>query len=376
MDKMKIMQVIGGLGMGGAENLVTNYCINLDKETNDVTLLCVVNMHSVYDKKLQEEGIHVIYINDIIDRWIKAPVLIRKFFHFALRPFLFRRIIKSIKPDVIHLHAGLSVYVALSAPLKSTGIYMTIHTDPARWFRQNGIVEKKAIKWLSKHYKTKIIALHKEMVEPLKKHLGKDTDIRIFMNGIELDRFRIKESRDELRQKYGISPGKIIIGHVGRFAEVKNHFFLIEVFNHFQRLCPETELWLVGDGALRKACEEKLDGYGILEKTVFWGNRTDIAQLVKMMDLFVFPSFVEGLSITVIEAQAVETPILASDKVSKETVISNLIDFKSLGDGAYSWAEKAKEIIGNPKESVYYDLARIDIKSIVRDVEAMYRDEE
>lgn len=376
MGRMKILQVIGGLGMGGAENLVTNYCINFDKDHNEVTLLCVANLHSVYDRKLQEKGIHVIYINDIIDRWIKAPSLIQKFFHFILRPFMFCYFIHKIQPDVIHLHARLSVYVALSRPQKNTRVYITIHSKPDIWFKsKGGETEKRAIKFLTKRYKTSIIGLHAEMSVPVKKCLGKNLDFKIIKNGIELSQFRNIDNNNELRQKYKINLKRKIIGHIGRFVWQKNHMFLIEVFWFFQKIYPDSELWLIGDGILRSECEQKLREYGIYEKTIFWGIRTDIPQLLRMMDLMIFPSVVEGLSITLIEAQAAETLILASDQIAKETAISNLIEFKRIDDGALTWAQKAKEMIEQRKEVAYTNIAEWDIKNVVNEVEMLYRDE-
>ena len=376
MGKMKILQVVGGLGMGGAENLVANYCMNFDSDQNEVTLLCVANYHSVYDRKLQEEGIHVIYLNDIIDRWIKAPGLFQKIHHFILRPFMFHYFIHKLKPDVIHLHAKLSAYIAMSKPTRNTKLYITIHSDPDVWFdSKRGKIEEQAIKWLMKRYRTCVIELHTEMGDSIKKRLGKEVDLRILKNGIELNQFRIIDENYKLRQIYKINLNRKIIGHIGRFVWQKNHIFLIEVFKCFQMIYPDSELWLVGDGVLRSECEQKLREYGIFDKTVFWGIRTDIPQLLKMMDLIIFPSVIEGLSITLIEAQVTETLILASDQIAGETAISNLIEFKSLDEGALSWAQKAKEMIEQQRETVYTNIEEWDIKNVVNEVEMLYRDE-
>ena len=93
------------------------------------------------------------------------------------------------------------------------------------------------------------------------------------------------------------------------------------------------------------------------------------------MDLIIFPSVIEGLSITLIEAQVTETLILASDQIAGETAISNLIEFKSLDEGALSWAQKAKEMIEQHRETVYTNIEEWDIKNVVNEVEMLYRDE-
>ena len=62
--KIKVVQFISGMNIGGAETIVKNYCLLLDKEKMNLTLLCIHNHHSMYDKELKNAGIHVIYADD------------------------------------------------------------------------------------------------------------------------------------------------------------------------------------------------------------------------------------------------------------------------------------------------------------------------
>ena len=80
---------------------------------------------------------------------------------------------------------------------------------------------------------------------------------------------------------------------------------------------------------------------GIAEHVRLLGVRSDVADLMQTMDVFVFPSLYEGLPVTMVEAQAAGLPCLISDKVPPECIITEgLVDILPLSAGAEAWAEK------------------------------------
>jgi glycosyltransferase involved in cell wall biosynthesis len=88
------------------------------------------------------------------------------------------------------------------------------------------------------------------------------------------------------------------------------------------------------------------------------------------MDVFVFPSFSEGLGITLIEAQFSELRCVAADTIPMATKISNLIRYRSLDDTAKAWAD---EILSWRKETAeYYDPEKWDMCRIIHQLEDMY----
>ena len=148
---------------------------------------------------------------------------------------------------------------------------------------------------------------------------------------------------------------EIVIGHVGRFAEAKNHGFLISIFEEIQN-CVAAKLLLVGDGYLRKQVEDQIHKRGLDSKVIMTGVQADVAGYLQAMDVFVFPSIYEGLPVTLIEAQASGLPCVISDKVPQECMITDLVEQMELGDKVKNWAELAiklsKQVRNNTKTKI------------------------
>src|SRR5699024_10168361 len=106
------------------------------------------------------------------------------------------------------------------------------------------------------------------------------------------------EIRDEMRKSLGVT-NQVVIGHIGRLHEAKNHLRLIDIFNHYQKIQPNSLLLLVGDGELRKQIEDKVAELELNSKVCLLGSRHDSHDLLQAMDVFLFPSLYEGLGISV-----------------------------------------------------------------------------
>ena len=160
-------------------------------------------------------------------------------------------------------------------------------------------------------------------------------------NGIVPDKFKFNEiKRDEIRKELGINDS-YIIGHVGAFKWVKNQSFLIEILSTLKNR--NYKLLLVGDGEDRQAIENKATSLGVINNVIFAGNRSDVNDLLLAMDIFVFPSFFEGIPISLIEAQCAGLPIIASDVINHDVKVNDNLSFYSLDCKAREWANKIEE---------------------------------
>jgi glycosyltransferase involved in cell wall biosynthesis len=131
-----------------------------------------------------------------------------------------------------------------------------------------------------------------------------------------------------------------VIGHVGSFQTPKNHNFLIDIFKAIHERNIKTVLILVGDGDLRQSIERKVAQLGLSDSVIFTGIRSDIPNLLQAFDVFLFPSLYEGLPVTLIEAQAAGLKIIASDSITDEVKLTDLIEIVSLKQSGEYWAEK------------------------------------
>lgn len=151
-------------------------------------------------------------------------------------------------------------------------------------------------------------------------------------NGIDTGRFALPPSvREQYRRELGIE-GRFVIGHVGRFRDVKNHSFLLDAFQKAHAQNPDAVLLLVGVGPLQQAMAEKAAALGVADQVLMTGNRDDVPALMQAMDVFAFPSLWEGLPMTVVEAQAAGLPCVLSDTITREVDISPLVQYLPLGD--------------------------------------------
>lgn len=147
--------------------------------------------------------------------------------------------------------------------------------------------------------------------------------------------------REKIRIKNGWT-NRLVIGNVSRFSHQKNHLFLLDIFAEIVRRETSALLVLIGRGGeLEDKIKEKVLQLGIKDHVNFMGSRSDIPDLLQGMDLFLFPSHFEGLSVAQLEAQASGLKILNSTGIPKEgTVIPELVESLSLNLAADVWAKK------------------------------------
>ena len=163
--------------------------------------------------------------------------------------------------------------------------------------------------------------------------------VTVINNAIDIDKYRFDEkNRKTYRKKLGLE-GKFVVGHIGRFHFQKNQLFLLDVFKELSDKKPNAVLVLVGDGDDRDKIESKIKDLNLTDKVMLLGKRDDISQLLCAFDVFVFPSLFEGLSVVLLEAQANNLPIVASDSIPANNKIGHNFDRLSLGAPLSSWSE-------------------------------------
>ena len=109
------------------------------------------------------------------------------------------------------------------------------------------------------------------------------------------------------------SKDKFIWINVGSFVKEKNHLFLIELFSKFKEKHTNSELWLIGDGKLRKTLEQYSCKLGLENSIKFFGYRNDVIGLIKSSTVMVMPSKIEGMPGVILEALSCGIPVIASN---------------------------------------------------------------
>lgn len=174
-----------------------------------------------------------------------------------------------------------------------------------------------------------------------KKYSG-NRKVKLVYNAIDTGRFRFSPAiRKRLRQELRLED-HFVVGFAGRLSAQKNPIFLMEIFEQIHIQNPQALFLVAGDGAYRKAMEEKARNGGFDQCVRFLGHRTDMDALYQAMDCFLLPSLFEGLGIVLVEAQAAGLHCFASAEVIPPIVqlSEDVFHFVPLSKSAYYWAEQ------------------------------------
>lgn len=169
----------------------------------------------------------------------------------------------------------------------------------------------------------------------------------VLNNAIDCERFRFNiEVRKKVREEYNIS-NSFVVSHIGKTSvKQKNHSFLFEVFAKIKEKNNSAKLLLIG-GEKNKELSELSKKLNIENDVIYLGARSDLEKFLWASDVFLFPSLSEGLPVSVVEAQAAGLPVVMSDTITTEVVVTELVTVKSLKDSYKDWAATA---LGNSND--------------------------
>jgi glycosyltransferase involved in cell wall biosynthesis len=164
--------------------------------------------------------------------------------------------------------------------------------------------------------------------------------VRILYCGVDLSPFHSAPDHCA-RTELGLPDNAFVVGHVGRFNEQKNHAFLVDIAE--QVIMRDSNVWfvLIGEGEEKVGIQKSVAKRGLAHRFVFEGHRNDIPRvMLDAMDVFLLPSFHEGLPLVGMEAQAAGLPMVVSDAITTEMDgVPGLIRRLSLHQTAAEWAE-------------------------------------
>lgn len=326
---LRVAQVIGKFVGGGVESVVLNYYTHIDKSK--------IQFDFIFD----EDSIDIPYelIENMGGRVIIIPPYQKIFkYHKELK-----KIFRENNYKIVHSHINtLSIFPLFAA--KCAGVPIRIahsHSTTNRKEKKRNLL-KQLLRPFSKIFATDYISCSELAGRWL---FGKKTydkgEVYIMNNAIDLEKFKYNEEiRKEKRKELRIKEDTIVIGHIGRFVEAKNHKFLIEVFNKVHKKEPNSILILVGKGPLADEIKEEINNLGLNNSVKVLGQRSDVNELYQVMDCLVFPSLYEGLGMVLIEAQCSGLYCIASNNVPEEAKLTSRVEFLDLDESQDKWSEQ------------------------------------
>ena len=327
-EPIRILQITGGMNMGGIENFLMNIYRNIDREKVQFDFLIHQEEKQIFEEEIISLG----------GKIFRIPSL-GKVGHFRYLKELkeFFQVHKEYK--IVHSHyntiSGIILREAKKCGIKNRISHSHIAYPKYRFLEK---IYKNYSKFFLKSNTTKMFACSNLAGEWL---YGKNENYEVINNGIEANKYKLNEKiRIEKRKELKIEKEEIAIGHIGRLTEQKNHKFLIEIFSKLYNINNKYKLFIIGNGELEEKIREQIKALNLEKNIIMLGVRKDVNEILQAMDLFVFPSLYEGLPVTLVEAQGAGLKCFISDTVTKEIDLEcGLTEFISLNRSSEEWAE-------------------------------------
>ena len=365
--KEKIWIVTWGLKDGGAEVLAREYTRLVNKERFDAAIVTMYPFENTANyRRTMEAGLRVLPIfkrRNMITRALR--VVAGKWYI----PLVLKKMLAKEKPSAVHFNSKMALYfVPIREALSGIRLVYTCHSEVDKHFFPK---EEDAVKQLMQSPGLRLVALHEDMKKELNRRF--DTkDTVVIRNGVDIQSYReIAIDKEEKREHVGIPRNAYVVGHIGRFFKGKNHAFLLQVFEKILQKQPNAHLLLVGNGELREEILQNIKERKLEDRVTILSHRTDIPELLHIMDVMVFPSFYEGLSVVLVEAQASGLRCVVSDSINPANYLTEKTIPVSLREDAEKWAEIAlDDKVKNPK---YGNIEDYDMNNEIRRLERLYQ---
>jgi glycosyltransferase involved in cell wall biosynthesis len=339
--KIKILHVIESLGCGGAERVLTYSLKNIDKDKFSVKVVCLLGLLN-FKKELEDSGISVTCLG------------VKNLYGFhRVIPRLCRLMIKE-KPDVVHTQLFFAnIYGRIASKIAGVRNIVTTLQNPDYTYEDNGkltyAIRKFMDKYTGKFCNAAFIAASDFVKKDFEKQLN-FKGIEVLHNCVDSSIF--SEHGDNLANikkiELGFDKDDIIVLNVGRLHPQKGQMVLIEAFNLVHKNNNKYKLFIVGNGPLESVLKSRVKELNLEKNTIFLKNRQDIPDIMKISDVFVFPSNYEGLPLALIEAMASGLPVIASKiDVLREIVDDGIDGILVENNDCVKLAEAISNLMGN-----------------------------
>ncbi len=332
---IRVLQVLGTVGLGGAESRVMDLYRHMDRDEIQFDFLVTEGTDDHYRAEIESMGGRVYHLPAF--RMVNLPEYKR-----ACREFFAAH---TAKPEVgDKSDRPVSEYAAVHGHMTSTAsVYLPIarrYGVPLTIGHARSAGVDPGLKGLATRFMRRDLYKYCDVMltcsdEAGDSVFGKGRDYVFMPNAIDTAEYAYdKEARTRIRSQYDIADDEILIGHVGSFRYAKNHEFILKVFS---ALGEGYRLMLVGDGTLRSEIEAQASGLGLSDRVIFTGNQSPVAPYYSAFDILLFPSHYEGMPGTVVEAQASGLQCVISDAITPQVIYTDLVKTLSLDEPVEVW---------------------------------------
>ena len=300
MNKINVVNVITDTNIGGAGKVLENYLAHYDSEVFEVTVILPAG--SSLAEVIRQYNAKVVTMDGLTGYSMDIK---------SILPL--RKLLKELKPDIVHTHASLSARIAAKLYGRCKIVYTRHCAYPLSGFMKS-FAGRTVGRITAGLFSDIAIAISPAVKENLTDMGLPEKMIRVFMNGAEALREFTETEKAEVRLKYGIGENDKIAGMISRLEPVKGHEYFIEAAKICVKQDKNSKFIIAGSGAIEAKLKQKAIDHGIESNIIFTGFLSDVAPIVNILDVFVNASYgTEASSIAMLEAMSLGKPVVATD---------------------------------------------------------------
>ena len=378
-NKIKVLQILyGGKKLDGVQKQVIRFFENIDKEKFSFDFaFCERRDDSIFNDMDITKNANTIDLNAFIDGQGGYKSYIRMYSNLS-------QVLDENHYDIVHVNTGnIMTQFICGLVLKRKNIKKRISHSHGSGGKGKKIAAKEFVKNCVRKYictcYTDLWACSREAGIQVFGEKGiKDSRFRIINNALDVEMFRYDPLiSKEVKEKYDVKDKKVF-AFVGRLIDTKNVPYAISVFKEIHEEKKDSVFWVIGDGNVRDEVEKRIEECGLTDSVKMWGEVDNVPELMRAIDVLIFPSKYEGLSLVVVEALAAGEYVYCSDTISKEhEIIINRIKFLPLDKDPSYWAQV---ILNDYDNLIKIDTVEgmaeggYDIRKATKELEKLYLD--
>ena len=359
---MKVLQVIYGLHVGGAESFLYNLLEGLDENIFRVDI--VIQDANITNKKLE-----------LLCKKRKIGIyIITKFNKNVIKHARDLKRILDLGYDVVHIHVNALVNIIPVIMANKVTSKVIIHSHSTK--NNSGGIVARWLHLINRSYINRLNIIALACGKEAGMWMFKENKFFVVPNAVNISEYKYnEEKRKKIRKEKGLY-NEYVIGHVGRFVEAKNHSFLLKVFAKYKEK-NEGKLLLVGDGLLKENVVRLAEELKIIDSVVFCGECQNVNEYYSAFDCVIMPSIYEGLPFSLIEAQMAGLRIIASTSVSEEANFTGNIVYIDLEENIEKWVEQIVYILeNNSRNTLDYvvENSKYNVVNMIKMIESIYQE--
>ena len=282
-EPIHVLHVLGALNPGGVETFIMNLYRHVDRNKVQFDFALTQGYKSFFDDEVLSLGGRIFYYNQKESYAKNTDLVIR-----SEGPF-----------DAVHSHVYFYSGIILRIAAKY-GIPVRIAHAHNTSFGQKYTIKRRAYEWVMRKmilkYATHMFGCSTDACEYVfGKGIMEDLRCRVAYNCFDVTAFRFDPvKRSSVRSLFGISDDQLVVGHIGRFEEQKNHAQLVEIFASIYRQIPNAVLLMVGRGSLMDEIKDRCRMLGIYDRCVFAGAQKIQQHITAQWTFFSFRLYTRG----------------------------------------------------------------------------------